>query len=326
MKFIVFISCCTIAQVPDEEVQHKFVGFACDGAATNMGRYNGVQARLCKETAPRLITTHCAAHRENLVGQKVGSDRLFKVVSSLVQAVYNYFKSPKRWAGLLASGRLLEMELKKLLNPGGTRWLSIRECMANLLHNMPAVLHRFQYMHKEEGEVIASGILNSLLNIQTHISLYLFTFLVDELGTLNKALQASDILLADVANMVSSTARRLREVYCEEQGFAKLYELSSEREHNPWADLRKFLDYGLESKWEATAPTHLVLKIDETMAYQLTTVKSSDERCNFHIMEGAFPRAALEADIHGLLQDLRPHFADVGMSTCNELLRRFPNT
>lgn len=75
MKFTVFISCSTIAQVPNEEVEHKFVGLACDGATTNLGRYNGLQAELRKETVPRLITTHRTAHRENLVGQKVGSDK-----------------------------------------------------------------------------------------------------------------------------------------------------------------------------------------------------------------------------------------------------------
>lgn len=85
---------------------------------------------------------------------------------------------------------------------------------------------------------------DTLLNIQTHTSLYLFTCMMDELATLNKALQASDILLANVANLVSNTVRRLRDGG--DEGFAKPSELNPQGEHNPWAVVHRFLDYEID--------------------------------------------------------------------------------
>lgn len=310
-------------------MQAKFVGLACDGAPTNLGVNSGVQARLRKEAAPRLITTHCAAHRENLVGEKMGADMLFKVLASLVQLVYNYFKSPKRYAGLLDSADFLEMTLRAVLNPGATRWFSIRECLSSLLHNMPAVLHRLSYMHKEEGCIAAWGMLQSLMDLQTHVSLYLFTCLLDEMGSLNKSLQDPELLLADVADLVSRTVRRLREAYDGDDGFVDPEDRVT-GELNPWGDLFKFLDVGAYDEWVQSSASRMVIDEDGYLMYtvcdELALTFTYIAPTPASTVGAAPTRYAVASDIKELMAAMHPKFKDISLSSRNELIRRFPDT
>lgn len=60
-----------------EEISEKLVGYPSDGAAVMVGHLNGMAQKIKDDLAPRMVSTHCAAHRCNLVGEKLGSDATF---------------------------------------------------------------------------------------------------------------------------------------------------------------------------------------------------------------------------------------------------------
>lgn len=61
----------------DHDICKKLVGFASDGAAVMVGHLSGLAQGMKELLAPRMISTHCAAHRCNLVGEKLGKDATF---------------------------------------------------------------------------------------------------------------------------------------------------------------------------------------------------------------------------------------------------------
>lgn len=75
---------------------NKFIGFGSDGAATMVGKKNGVSTRL-KELNPFLTSVHCVAHRTNLAAIEVTKHDSCKVISSDVDKILNkavfYLKS-----------------------------------------------------------------------------------------------------------------------------------------------------------------------------------------------------------------------------------------
>lgn len=61
----------------EEDISKKVVGFASDGAMVMVGHLSGLAQRLKEQLSPRMVSTHCAAHRCNLVGERLGRDPAF---------------------------------------------------------------------------------------------------------------------------------------------------------------------------------------------------------------------------------------------------------
>lgn len=73
-----------------EDLTKKLVAFVSGGASVMMGRLGGVQKKLT-DYCPYLVRFHCAAHRSNLVGVRLGKNKLVKRIEKLLSSLYNYF-------------------------------------------------------------------------------------------------------------------------------------------------------------------------------------------------------------------------------------------
>ncbi|KAJ8333912.1 hypothetical protein SKAU_G00412310 [Synaphobranchus kaupii] len=101
------------------------VVFLCaDGAAVNMGRKNGVAAKL-KENIEHLLAIHCVAHRLELgMVDSIKDDAQLKKLQEVLQFLYQqYHYSPKALRELRMLAQALEEKVLKPTNLRGARWL-----------------------------------------------------------------------------------------------------------------------------------------------------------------------------------------------------------
>lgn len=74
----------------------KLLGQGYDGCSAMAGHISGVQARI-KESYPKAIFTHCAAHRLNLVVQKLSSvPQIRNTIGTIKSLIHFYRSSPLR--------------------------------------------------------------------------------------------------------------------------------------------------------------------------------------------------------------------------------------
>ena len=104
--------------------QEKLVFLCADGAAVNMGRKNGVAAKL-RANVGHLVTVHCIAHRLELVVSKAikGHPRLQRLNDVLIFLYEQYHYSPKALRELRMLGEALEEKVLKPTNLKGSRWV-----------------------------------------------------------------------------------------------------------------------------------------------------------------------------------------------------------
>ena len=106
------------------EKWRKMVVFLCaDGASVNMGKKNGVAAKL-KTSLDYIIAVHCIAHRLELGVSKSLQDhpRLKRLNYVLVFMYEQYHYSPKALRELRMLGEALEEKVLKPTNLKGSLW------------------------------------------------------------------------------------------------------------------------------------------------------------------------------------------------------------
>jgi hypothetical protein len=119
----------------------------------------------------------------------------------------------------------------------------VRACLQNVTADLLPLLHCLNSL-SAEGNATATGLLGELADVKLIQSLFLYAPLIDQLGKLNNALQASDLVLADVSDLVEATSKRLKDAYEGPHSFAKKGSTIPHGILNPWAPLHKLIDFG----------------------------------------------------------------------------------
>ncbi len=180
-------------------------GMGTDGAATMMGRHNGVIARL-KTITPSAIGVHCAAHRLNSTSTQAGNSVSYvKKFSDIICQLYDFFdNSAVRTAGLEASG--------KLLAPCSTRWLSTERSVNRLKKCFISVVLSLQREAEERSDAKAVG-LNSLVTEYRFVcTMLLLCDALPHVVHLSKCVQTADCDYSIIPRMVSSTVHALKQL------------------------------------------------------------------------------------------------------------------
>ena len=107
-----------------EEWRKKVVFLCADGASVNMGKKNGVAAKL-KTSLDYIIAVHCIAHRLELGVSKSLQDHphLKRLNDVLVFLYEQYHYSPKALRELRMLGEAFEEKVLKPTNLKGARWV-----------------------------------------------------------------------------------------------------------------------------------------------------------------------------------------------------------
>ncbi|KDO19013.1 hypothetical protein SPRG_14850 [Saprolegnia parasitica CBS 223.65] len=180
------------------------VGFASDGASVMLGCRNGV-ATLLKTKIPRLVTSHCPAHRLN-VAAEAAEGPYEEERMSVVTAIYSYFnKSLSRQQALDAAIQHCKSKNPKPL----LGWLSRGQMMSNFYELLDPIAH---VIHEDKGSA-ASVHAVYLANDGFHFWVALMNDILVILNNLSKALQASDMHIVMVGQAVATHAAHLKAAF-----------------------------------------------------------------------------------------------------------------
>ena len=114
-----------------------------DGAATLLSTLRGVAAKAIAEFNPKLLVQHCFNHRLVLAG-KDGQQHIPNEVEALIKDILNHFKySAVSQRQLKAIVELTEEKYVKLVSYHKIRWLSLNECVEQLVQLYPIILCTF---------------------------------------------------------------------------------------------------------------------------------------------------------------------------------------
>jgi len=184
------------------------VGFASDGASVMLGCRNGVATQL-KTKIPRLVTSHCPAHRLNLAAE-AAEGPYEEERMSVVTAIYSFFNKslPRQQALDAAIQHFKSKKLKPLLG-GFTRWLSRGHMMSNFYELLDPIAY---VIHEDKGSV-ASVHDVYLANDGFHFWVALMNDILVILNNLSKALQASDMHIVMVGQAVATHVAHLKAAF-----------------------------------------------------------------------------------------------------------------
>ncbi|KAM3871389.1 LOW QUALITY PROTEIN: apoptosis-stimulating of p53 protein 1-like [Diretmus argenteus] len=208
-----------------EKWKEKMVFFCADGAAVNMGRKNGVAAKL-KEEMGHLISIHCVAHRLELgmVDSIKAEPRLKQLQEVLHYLHMQYHYSPKALRELRMLADALEDKVLKPTNLKGARWLPYIHKATQILCNGYAVFvaHFEDQVSPERtpkpSPAVVGRAKNILQYLKTKENVQFMHFLLDTLEflkTLSLQFQQNNLTPGEAVQYIEACINGLTELRLE---------------------------------------------------------------------------------------------------------------
>ena len=119
------------------ELRKKLAGFGSDGANVMIARHAGVSAKL-KESAPSLISVHCAAHKLALAASETATQvTAVNRFKGLINGMFHYLhQSPARTSRFVEVQQAFNLPERKLKEAKDVRWLSCSQAVIALKKNL----------------------------------------------------------------------------------------------------------------------------------------------------------------------------------------------
>ena len=203
-------------------VVKKLSGLATDGCSVMTGKRNGVSVQLRKES-PMLLNVHCICHRLALACGDANNDVSYiTTVEKILFQLWSFFdNSTKRTAAyskavmamkeinLTAKGR--KKVAKCFKKACRTRWLSMEKAIDGVFDDLQALCQTLRTM-KEEGDALATGLLNQIANIKFLSTVYMLHAVLPALAHLSKAFQEGNVSFAAITPAIKYTVDTLQDV------------------------------------------------------------------------------------------------------------------
>ncbi|KAJ4929799.1 hypothetical protein JOQ06_018820, partial [Pogonophryne albipinna] len=171
--------------------KEKVVFLCADGAAVNLGKRNGVAAKL-KEEIGHLLAIHCVAHRLELgLVDSIKENQRLKQLQEVLQYLHQqYHYSPKALRELRMLADAMEEKVLKPTNLKGSRWLPYIHKATQILCNSYAIFvaHFEDQVSPERTTRPSSAVMGRAKNIlhylKSHTNVQFMHFLLDTLDFL----------------------------------------------------------------------------------------------------------------------------------------------
>jgi hypothetical protein len=129
---------------------------------------------LWKKEFPHVVFIKYSCHSMYLVASKV-SVKLPKALEEMLSNVASHFsRSYSRQIAFKEFQESFEVESLKMVNPSGTRWLSLEGCISRVLGHCPELKAYFTNFVFDESSKVAEKVLETLQNPFTIIYLELW--------------------------------------------------------------------------------------------------------------------------------------------------------
>ena len=200
----------------------RLSGLATDGCSVMTGKRNGVSSQLRQES-PLLLNVHCISHRLALACGDANNDVSYIcTVEKILIQLWSFFdNSPKRTAAygkavmaineinLSAKGR--KKVAKSFKKACRTRWLSMEKAIDGVFDDFEALCQTLHIM-KEDGDSLATGLLNQIANIKFLSTVYLLHAVLPALAHLSRAFQEGNVSFAAITPAIKYTVNTLRTI------------------------------------------------------------------------------------------------------------------
>ena len=200
----------------------KLSGLVTDGCSVMTGKRNGVSVQLRKES-PMLLNVHCICHRLALACGDANNDVSYiTTVEKILIQLWSFFdNSAKRTAAY--SKAVIAMKEINLTAKGWkkvakcfkkacrTRWLSMEKAIDGVFDDFEALCQTLRTM-KEEGDALATGLLNQIANIKFLSTVYMLHAVLPALAHLSKAFQEGNVSFAAITPAIKYTVDTLQDV------------------------------------------------------------------------------------------------------------------
>lgn len=151
----------TTEEIPTANI----IGFASDGANNVSGINHSVASRF-RDQCSGIFILKCLSHSIHLVAMKAFSE-LPSEIEAICAATFSYFsKSSLRKQGLIRCQVQVNGEVRRMLKPCRTRWLSFKSCIRRMVENIEngALIAFFTEQVANGDTITASAILEFIKN------------------------------------------------------------------------------------------------------------------------------------------------------------------
>ena len=120
-----------------QQLRHRLIMFASDGAAVLHGRLpSGIQ-RVREQVAPFAQPMHCMAHRVDLSASSLDGHRIMEDTKALLDGVFGYYShSTARREALIAVQQSFGVREHRIIRPAPTRWTSHYSALDHALEQL----------------------------------------------------------------------------------------------------------------------------------------------------------------------------------------------
>lgn len=188
------------AEIPIQNV----VGFASDGANNVSGIRNSVASRMQRDL-PGIFIIKCLSHSIHLVACKAVNE-LPHEIEAVCSATFAYFsKSSLRQQGLIRCQVAVNGEVRKMLKPSQTRWLSFKACISRMLENIEnRALVRFFENAADDGDLVAATIRDFIKDPIKLAYLHFLDYILRQITSINIFFQHEKVVVPELGEKCNS--------------------------------------------------------------------------------------------------------------------------
>lgn len=236
---------CIISKMEKAKLStSKIISFGSDGVEYNSGYISGAISYFMKMN-PFILYCVCYAHKLSLCIKTLSGERFkgnpgfvyFKEVIQIMEDLHHFFSSSKRLEELDKFQKEHNIENLNILEMTKIRWLSLSNCVSNLVRIMPSVLHclnseidelRSKHFRKETAEskfyLKYECIFTEMTTFRFQSFLHFLCDILNESSYLCKMFQKEDINLFDAFDALQILRNSLQKNYFETKLYGENYQ------------------------------------------------------------------------------------------------------
>lgn len=203
------------------EWKSHIVAGGADGASVNFGPKSGLM-KIIRDEVPWLVSIHCVAHRLELaVKDSLETTSSWKEIEDMLLSIHSHFqKSPKRWRDFQSLAKVMEENVVKPGQVGGTRWISHKKnSLVALSKNYSALVTYFKDIAETDEDRSAPkirGYLKKFCSYEFVLNMAFFLDVLDILSHFSLQLQKDNLHLSSLTDALIVANKSLKNLQTED--------------------------------------------------------------------------------------------------------------
>jgi len=206
----------------NDTIKMNFIGITHDNASSFTGSENGLITLLRDKLDKYFYDLPDPCHSLNLAVQH-SLETLPDEIMDFVTAIHAYFSYPQRKAKLKKIQSENNYPLKLLLNYGGTRWLSLGQCLRRLLEIWGSLV---MYMNQPSKKASSKKEAKKIKYFESQLSCEIFylkivflEYILNKINGFNEQLQNQTIDISKMKSKLKSCFNNVLEIVCKPMKF-----------------------------------------------------------------------------------------------------------